>query len=192
MATLRRQLGIPVRRPVVVYLGLLSEYQGTSKLLEAAAILTRRKADAHFLVMGFPGEDTYARIANELGIADRVTLTGRVPYRLAPDHLLMGDVAVSPKISETEGNGKLLNYQAAGLPTVAFNTPVAHEILGDLGIYAALGDSQSLADRLGDLLGDASRRERLGRALRARVVAEQSWDQAIEQVIKVYRTTARR
>lgn len=185
---LRRRLGIPADRPVVAYLGLLSEYQGTSKLLEAASALKQRGVDAHFLVMGFPGVDTYQRIAAQLGIADRVTFTGRVPYVDAPDHLLLGDIAVSPKVSETEGNGKLLNYQAAGLPTVTFNTPVAREILGGLGVYAELGNSQSLADRLAELLADPSRREQLGRAVRAKAIAEHSWDDAILQVIKVYRT----
>jgi glycosyltransferase involved in cell wall biosynthesis len=192
VAALRQRLAIPAGRPVVVYLGLLSEYQGTSKLLEAAATLTQRGVDAHFLVMGFPGEDTYARIAAELGVADRVTFTGRVPYRDAPDYLLLGDVAVSPKLSETEGNGKLLNYQAAGLATVAFDTPVAREILGDLGVYARRGDSQSLADRIGELLADAPRRARLGEALREQVVARQSWDATVQQIVKVYRTTAAR
>jgi glycosyltransferase involved in cell wall biosynthesis len=192
VAALRRRLGIPDGRPVVVYLGLLSEYQGTSKLLEAAATLTQRGVDAHYLVMGFPGEDTYGRIAAELGIAERVTFTGRVPYQEAPDYLLIGDVAVSPKLSETEGNGKLLNYQAAGLPTVAFDTPVAREILGDLGVYARRGDSQSLANRIGELLFDEGRRALLGRALRDQVVANQTWDATVHQIVKVYRTTAAR
>jgi hypothetical protein len=30
-----------------------------------------------------------------------------------------------PKLSETEGSGKLLNFMAVGLPAVAFDTPVA-------------------------------------------------------------------
>ncbi|MCS6800611.1 MAG: glycosyltransferase family 4 protein [Chloroflexota bacterium] len=192
IAALRARLGIPEGRPVVVYLGLLSEYQGTSKLLEAATLLTRRGVDAHYLVMGFPGEDTYSRIAAELGIASRVTFTGRIPYREAPDYLLIGDIAVSPKLSETEGNGKLLNYQAAGLPTVAFDTPVAREILGDLGVYARQGDPHSLADRLGELIADPVRREQLGRALRSHVVARQSWDTTVHLILKVYRTTAAR
>lgn len=192
IAVLRSQLGIPPGRPVVVYLGLLSEYQGTSKLLEAAATLTHRGVDAHYLIMGFPGQDTYSRIAATLGISDRVTFTGRIPYRDAPTYLLIGDVAVSPKLSETEGNGKLLNYQAAGLPTVAFDTPVAREILGDLGVYARQGDSQSLADRIGELLSDGPRREQLGRALRDHVVTQQSWDSTVELILKVYRTTAAR
>ena len=38
-------------------------------------------------------------------------------------------MAAAPKMSRTEGNGKIANYMAMGLPTVAFETPVAREIL---------------------------------------------------------------
>ena len=44
-------------------------------------------------------------------------------------------------ISRTEGLGKLLNYMAMGLPTVAFDVPVAREYLGDLGLYAETGNA---------------------------------------------------
>jgi glycosyltransferase involved in cell wall biosynthesis len=60
----------------------------------------------------------------------------------------LGDVAVAPKLSATEGNGKILNYMAMGLPTVAFDTPVSREYLGDQGIYAMKGDAHSLARAL--------------------------------------------
>ena len=48
-------------------------------------------------------------------------------------------------MSTTEGSGKLLNYMAMGIPTVAFDVPVSREYLGDLGIYAQPGDTSSLA-----------------------------------------------
>ena len=35
-ATLRSELGLPTDRPIVVYLGLLAEYQGITDLLRAA------------------------------------------------------------------------------------------------------------------------------------------------------------
>ncbi|HEY3189293.1 MAG TPA: glycosyltransferase family 4 protein [Solirubrobacteraceae bacterium] len=190
-ARLRHQLGVPIDARLVVYLGLLAEYQGSGHLLRAAARLCARRPDVHFLLMGYPGQRRYQEHAELLGIADRVTFTGRVPYEQAPAHLALGDVAVSPKLSETEGNGKLLNYMAVGLPTVTFDTPIGREILGPLGRRAALGDDAALADEIERLL-DAPERESIARALRARAVERFSWLEAGRRIVEVYRGVVER
>jgi glycosyltransferase involved in cell wall biosynthesis len=183
---LRATLGIPTGRPVIVYLGLLAEYQGITHLLRAAETLVSRGVDAHFLIMGYPGEDRYRALARWLGLGERVTFTGAIPYEQAPAYLALGDVAVAPKISQTEGNGKLLNYIAMGLPTVAFDTAVSREILGDLGIYAPPGDWTALATELDHTLRDSDAAQQRGRALRTRAIAEHSWDQSAELLLDVY------
>jgi glycosyltransferase involved in cell wall biosynthesis len=183
-------LGVPPGKKVVVYLGLLAEYQGSGHLLRAAARICARRDDVHFLLRGFPGERRYRDYADELGIAPRVTILGAVPYEQAPAYLALGDVAVSPKLSETEGNGKLLNYMAVGLPTVTFNTPVSREILGPLGRYARLGDDESLADELERLLDDPGAEE-ISRSLRARAVEEFSWDSQARRILAVYASASK-
>jgi glycosyltransferase involved in cell wall biosynthesis len=144
--------------------------------------------------MGFPGEDDYRRQAEALGLGGHVCLTGRVPYEQAPLHLALGDIAVSPKLSETEGNGKLLNYMAAGLPTVAFDTPVANELLGSEGEYAPAGDGEGLTAALDRLLASPQLRDARGAALRQRAEAGFSWDATGERLLGVYQelTAARR
>lgn len=183
---LRARLGIPPGRPVVVYLGLLAEYQGMTYLLQAARAVVDRSVEAHFLVMGYPGEHRYRRVAAGLGLEGHVTFTGRIAYEEAPMYLALGDVAVSPKISETEGNGKLLNYVAMGLPTIAFDTAASREILGDLGIYAPRGDWSALAAEIEATLRDAGAAAARGRALRAKAVAEHRWEDSVEALLEVY------
>ncbi|MDP2726441.1 MAG: glycosyltransferase family 4 protein [Dehalococcoidia bacterium] len=188
---MKAQLGIPQDRKVVVYLGLLAEYQGIGTLLEAAAyLIQQRKLPVHFLIMGFPGEERYRFRAAQLGLSQWVTFTGRIPYLQAPDYLLIGDVAVSPKISETEGNGKLLNYMAAGLPTATFNTPVAREILGDLGVYAKQGDPKSLARALEFLLLEERAASEIALRLRLKAVRDHSWEKAGKQITEIYQRFA--
>jgi glycosyltransferase involved in cell wall biosynthesis len=183
---LKQELGIPPERPVVVYLGLLAEYQGTSHLIKAAANLKNAGADVHFLVMGYPNQEFYARMARELNVADRVTLTGKIPYEHAPTYLSLGDIAIAPKLSATEGSGKVLNYMAMELPTVAFDTAVQREYLADLGVYAPPADTQALADAIQTLLDNPARRTRLGTALRQRVMEKYSWDVAGRQIVSIY------
>jgi glycosyltransferase involved in cell wall biosynthesis len=188
---LRAELGIPEGRKIVVYLGLLAEYQGSTHLLKAAEVICRHRSDVHFLLMGFPGQERYQDLAIGLGIQDHVTLPGRIPYELAPLYLSLGDIAVSPKISETEGNGKLLNYMSVGLPTVTFKTPVSREILGDLGAYADLGDFWDLADVLESLIEDKDRAEGIGRELRERVLRHFVWENAGRKILEIYEDAGR-
>ena len=184
---LKAQLGIPADRPVVAYLGLLADYQGTPHLVQSAARLQAAGVDAHFLIMGYPDPMHYRQMAAEWGVSDRVTLTGKIPYEQAADYLSVGDIAVAPKLSLTEGSGKVLNYMALGLPVVAYDTPVQREYLGDLGVYAAPGDVEGLAAGICALLDDAPRRAALGAALRQRAIEGYSWDQAGRQIVTIYR-----
>jgi len=186
-AARRLALGIPPERKLIVYLGLLAEYQGTGLLLEAMQRIVQRQRDVHLLLMGFPNLDYYRQKAEMLGVSDFVTFTGRVPYQQAPAYLALGDVAVAPKLSLTEGAGKLLNYMAAGLPIVAFDTPVAREHLGREGVLAVRGDVQSLADSLLDcLFASPEQSSRMGQRLRQRAIQNFSWDQAGQQIIEAY------
>ena len=146
----RAELGIPQDRQLVVYLGLLADYQGIPQLLEAAARLRAQDVPVSFLIMGFPAVENYRERAYNLGLTPQdVVFTGKIPYEQAPDYLALGDLSIAPKISVTEGSGKILNYMAPSLPVVAYDTKVSREYLGDLGTYASpLGDVEALEQAL--------------------------------------------
>jgi glycosyltransferase involved in cell wall biosynthesis len=187
LARRRAALGIPLERKVVAYLGLLADYQGTDILLQAAAHLLQQRDDVHFLIMGFPAVEHYRHRARELGIFDHTTFTGKIQYEQARDFLALGDIAVAPKLSATEGSGKILNYMAMGLPTVTFDTPVSREYLKDLGIYARPGDPVSLAQALLHGLADPDDKRRRD-ALRQMATQEYTWDQAVREILHAYET----
>jgi len=125
-------------------------------------------------------------LADRLGLSDCVTFTGAIPYEEAPDYLALGTVAVAPKLSLTEGNGKLLNYMSMGLPTLAYDSPVSREILGDLGVYAPPGDWSALSIELENMLREPGALTQRGVALRAKAVCQHTWDQAIEPLMALY------
>ncbi len=183
---LRAQLGIRPTDKVVVYLGLLAPYQGTDMLLEAAADVLRRAPDAFFLIMGFPGNERYRVLAERLGIAHRVSLPGQIPYLDAHRYLALGDIAVAPKLSETEGNQKIFNYLAAGLPVVAFDTPASREILGDHATFATRGDVGSLAKRIAALLSDPATAHQIGLAGRTVALQNFSWERRGTELLRAY------
>jgi glycosyltransferase involved in cell wall biosynthesis len=188
---LRRQLGIPDDHKVIVYLGLLAAYQGTELLLEAMPRILAQHPNVSLLLMGFPGVQSYRNQAEALGIGHAVIMTGRVAYVDAPRYLALGDVAVAPKLSLTEGAGKLLNYMAVGLPTVAFDTPVAREYLGRDGLLAVRGDVESLAQQLTNSLfppaGSSQAMSEVGQRLRQRAMQQYDWQHAGALIVETYR-----
>ena len=188
LAIRRTNLGIPPHRKVIAYLGLLAHYQGTDVLLEAAAHLLRERDDVHFLIMGFPSVQHYRQLAQQLGVDGNTTFTGKVPYHQARDFLVVGDIAVAPKMSATEGSGKILNYMAVGLPTVAFDTPVSREYLGDAGIYAVAGDAAALGRALLKGLDEAAGSHR-GQILRRKAQESYSWDGAAQTILQAYESS---
>jgi glycosyltransferase involved in cell wall biosynthesis len=183
---LRAELGIPDGRRIVAYVGVLAPYQGIDVLMEAAQKLLPERPDTHFLIMGYPGVDRYRALAESLGIAGHVTLPGRILYRDLQAYLALGDVAVAPKMSETEGSGKIPNYMAMGLPIVTFDTPVSREYLGELGIYARFGSADDLAAKLGQALAHPDWASRLGRRGRVKAERELSSDHAGPAIERIY------
>jgi glycosyltransferase involved in cell wall biosynthesis len=140
----------------------------------------------HFLIMGYPDVRSYQALADSLGISNHVTLPGRILYKDAHAYLALGDIAVAPKMSATEGAGKIPNYMAVGLPVVTFDTPVSREILGDAGAFARFGDGASLAEEIIGLLQDPARARQLGAEVRAKAVNEHSWELAARQIEAIY------
>ena len=183
---LRHDLRLEGRR-IVVFLGVLTPYQGVDDLITAWRQVASAVPDAHLLLMGHPNEARYRDVVRGAGLEGSITITGRIDYREAPRYLALGDVAVSPKLSGTEANGKLLNYMACGLPTIAYDGPIAREILGEDGTFVPRGDTAALAAACIALLEDAGERKRRGEALRERAVAEWSWSALAGRLVEVYR-----
>ncbi|MCB0190151.1 MAG: glycosyltransferase family 4 protein, partial [Caldilineaceae bacterium] len=179
---LRGVLALPAEAKVIVYLGLLAPYQGTDLLLQAMQRILAQRADVYLLLMGFPGIDIYREQAANRGITEHVRLTGRIPYQEAPYYLALGDVAVAPKLSLTESAGKLLNYMGVGIPTVAFDTPVAREYLGSDGHLAQRGNADDLAKMLLQALDEPEK----GQTLRQSAIDHFSWASAGQQIVAAY------
>lgn len=174
-------------KKVVVYTGLLNEYQGMDILLESIKEISRNRRDVHFLIIGYPDEEYYEEKADELRIKELVTFTGKIAYSKIFEYLSLADVAVSPKLPRAgEANLKLYTYMAAGLPIVVFNHEVNREILGDLGVYAKYNDYKSLALRIVNLLDNERLRNGLKEKLRKKAL-DHSWEKSAMDIVRIYK-----
>ncbi len=185
-AASRARFGIPPDAVVVVFVGLLTIHQGVGDLIQAAARLRASHPSLRWLVIGYPGVEMWRQQAAAQGVGDVMVFTGRAPYTELPRWLVLGDIAIVPKYSLTEGSHKTLIYMAAGLPTVAYDTPAQREILGALGAYAPLGSVDVLAQRVAELAEDPTRRRVLGARLRELAERDHSRRRVAEELEAIY------
>jgi glycosyltransferase involved in cell wall biosynthesis len=182
----RTQLSVPDDKKVFTYLGTFDKVSGVDLMLEAIALLVAKRRDVHFVLMGYPNVEHYRAMAERLGVVAHVTFTGRTPYERCAQFLTVGDFALAPKNSSSEGQGKLFNYMAAGLPTVAFDNVLNRRSLEDDGIYAHSHDAAAFAEAMAWTLDHAEEARQKGQQLRQRVMSKFSWDNIIQTVIASY------
>jgi glycosyltransferase involved in cell wall biosynthesis len=183
---IRARFGVPAGRPLIVYTGLLSAYQGIDLLLEALASVRRAGRAFHALIVGYPDVEAYRAKADALGLQGVVTFPGRLPFEELPSLLAGSDIAVSAKLPGSEGNVKLYTYMSSGLPTVAFDAWMNREIMGDAGVLVPRVDAGALADSLTALLDQPERWMDLGRRARERMVREFSWSSVAGRMVEIY------
>jgi glycosyltransferase involved in cell wall biosynthesis len=185
---LAQKLNLPKDVPIITYLGLIAPHQGTDLLIDAFALLRDNGIPAHLLMMGYPDITQAKQRARLHRIENNTTIIGPIPYQDAHRYLALGTVAVSPKTSLTEGNGKLLNYMAMGLPTVAFNTPINEELLGNTGLLTPPGNVPKLAEAISQFLESHTKRQEAAQAGRKRALEHFSLPVIQEHIAKLLNT----
>jgi glycosyltransferase involved in cell wall biosynthesis len=183
---LRASFGIDPLARLCVYLGLLYPYQGIDSLIRSAPLALEICPNLQFLIIGFPHVDHYRTMASSLGMGHRFRFVGRVRYEELPLYLRAGDLAVTPKDSQTEANSKIYNFMAAGLPVVAYDTATNRSILGDLGVYVPRGDEEHLARAVGELAGNTERLTALGSGVRDKARTQFDWLDVGRKIVSIY------
>lgn len=173
----RARIGLQTTTKVVGFMGLLTVYQGIDDFLELAQALCAERADVTFLVIGFPDEEHYRARMTAAGYADRCVFVGRVPYEHIPAYLSLMTVAVSPKRSASEANGKILHFMAMGMPVACYDTPVNRALLGAHGNYAPAGDVRALTAAVRAVLDASAQEQACRRSTLLHYVREQhAWE----------------
>jgi glycosyltransferase involved in cell wall biosynthesis len=187
----RRELGVPAGAPLVAVASRLNRLKGIDHFLEAAAIVGRRLPDVRFLVIGEPNPsdrsylDVLTRLAERLGIRDRVVFTGLradVPILLS-----CAAVSVMPSLNEALPN-VLLESMAAAAPVVATRVGGTPEAIQDgvTGLLVPPGDSPALARAIHRLLADPELAARLGQGGRQLVSRRFSMDAMVRATERLY------
>ncbi|HEX9780861.1 MAG TPA: glycosyltransferase [bacterium] len=185
-AAVRRSLGLPPDAFVVGEVAKLWAGKGHDVLLRAAAALARAVPSLRVLLVGEGSlRAELERVAEELGIRDRVVFAG---FREDIPALTRAmDVAVLPSLFEGMGRA-VLEAQAAGRPVVASRVGGVPELIEDgrTGLLVPPGDAGALERALEALANDAGQRARLGATAQQSVDARFSAERMVSQLVDLY------
>jgi len=181
------------RRYLVGYVGVMGRQEGIDYLLRAARhiVVGLGRSDVHFgLVGGGTSLQEMKALAKELGIAEHVTFTGRVPDSQMLAMLNTADVCVNPdvanELNDKSTMNKIMEYMALGKPIVQFDLAEGRFSAREASLYARRNDAVDLAARIVELLGDPSRRSKMGSYGRRRVESELEWRHEAPKLLAAY------
>lgn len=178
---------------VIGSVGRYSTEKGYNYLIEALHVLVQAKIDARLVLIGEGYErSSLETLARELGVAERVFLTGYRPeaYRYIPHFSIYVISSLTEGLPIT-----LLEAMRCRVPVVATQVGGIPDVLqqGECGLLVAPASSHLLAQAMKTLLEDNHRAADLAFRARNRFVTHYTSKAMAEKYLSIYkRLTARR
>lgn len=154
--------------PVILYTGVLDQFQRIDLLLEAMSHVSFYEPEAKLLLVATIAQakhiERIKKHAEALGVTRNIIITDPQNLDSIPDYLQAGDVAVVPRPQAPGFPIKLLNYMAASRPCVLFASSASKGLEHlDNCFLVASDSSAALGEGILEALRDRSLRQRLAR-----------------------------
>jgi glycosyltransferase involved in cell wall biosynthesis len=191
--SVRAAAGVPDDAPLLVYSGYLARERGIDTVIAALT----RLPDVWLAIVAMPSAllDEFLRLAEELGVRDRVGVAPYVPPHAVPAYLSAADFGVIASLHspnyEASTPTKLSEYLHARLPLLVSDLRANSEFVRGHGVGEVFvaGDPDSLA---ATYRAAALRREELRANIAGPLLAELSWEAQTEVLFDVYAKVAGR
>ena len=191
--TFQAQPTTPSDQPVtIVYVGGFLPWQGVATLLRATGRARQQGAAVRLLLIGAgPGLADAADLTMDLDLEAHVTFGGPMPAEELAPLLAQADLGASPYCGWPEFSGlKILDYKAAGLPTIASGdlgagrpATVQH---GRTGTIVPPCDEAALTAAIIQLAADPALRRRMGQAARLEAEERHGWEHTARQLAQIF------
>ncbi|MEM8931149.1 MAG: glycosyltransferase family 4 protein [Acidobacteriota bacterium] len=197
----------PPTQPVVrgdgprqlVTVGTVSRRKGQDLVVRALPAIVAAGVDVRYSAIGLDrNADDVRRLAEQLGVSERVQLTGRLDDRQVVERLGAADLFVLPSRHTAEGDFEgfgiaVVEAALCGTPAVVTRESGLVEAIadGDTGLAVPPDDPDALGAAILELLLDEPRRRRMAERARKRAVNEQTWQRRGEQYHRLLTEIAR-
>lgn len=176
----------------IIFMGRLERWKGPEWLIEAVARASKR-VDCRLKIVGdLRGErQRLTEQVSQLRIASRVEFFGWQPQERCAELLRESDVLILPSVFDP-GGAVVLEAMASGKAVIAVKWGGPADVLdASCGILIEPRDPTALVADLEQaivsLAEDRDRCASMGRAGRAKVLAEYTWPAKIDRFVEIYR-----
>lgn len=183
-SSLRATLAPPAQ-PIIIHVSNFRPVKRIGDCIHALALI-RKSIPARLVMCGDGPERKMAEaLAAEYGLTEEVVFVGQVPN--ISEYLGVADLLLLP--SETESFGlAALEAIASEVPVIATRVGGLPEVVvnGKHGFLVDVGDTEAIADRAIELLGNEELRREMGRKGRAWALDEYNTERVIPQYVALY------
>jgi glycosyltransferase involved in cell wall biosynthesis len=186
---IRRKFGLG-RRPVVLYLGRLSQQKGVEYVINSAKIVSEKIPEARFLIAGEGHlRKCLESFSGSLGLEGKVFFAGFVPDKELASYYSAADIFVSPSFYEPFGITALESLLSGTPAIVGKDSGVLERIPGMECVLAVKpGNSRDLAEKIMHIL---ERRTRVLEADKKLLRKAYSWKESAIETEKIYLKVAK-
>jgi PEP-CTERM/exosortase A-associated glycosyltransferase len=184
---------------VLGFIGSFYAYEGLGLLLNALPSLLARRPDLRVLLVGGGPQDAALKAqAAQLGVADKIVFTGRVPHSEVGRYYDLVDVLCYPRhsmrLTELVTPLKPLEAMAQGRLLVASDVGGHKELIrdGETGVLFKAGSADALSQAVLSLLDQRERWPALRAAGRRFVETERNWARSVARYREPYERIAAR
>jgi glycosyltransferase involved in cell wall biosynthesis len=148
--------------PFILYVGRIQARKNLLRLVEAYARLRKQGLDAKLVLVGKKDWQSGQLLEKikQLALQDSVVFPGFVPFDDLPIFYNAAEVFVFPSFFEGFGL-PVVESMASGIPTITSFGSSLQEVAGDGALLIDPGDTDSITDALGKVLGDPGLRQDL-------------------------------
>lgn len=188
-AATRRAVGLERHRHLIGYVGNVAHLRGGRELLECWAHIEQRDEVGLVIVSGDQaGIKDLRALAESLGIADRLTVLGPIPFSLVPEHIGMLDIGVSFRDDDGCSELKVRQYLACGLPVIASAQVNAFIEGAGIGKLVPRDDPAAIGQAISDILAGRACADR--QAIRNYALAHLGYGAALTERRRFWRSKA--
>jgi len=178
---------------LLVYLGEICKQDGVDYLIRALKHLRDDlgRSDFHCILMGGgPHQPAIAEYAQDIGVGELVTFTGRVTDDMLCRILSTADIGIDPDPknpwSDKSTMNKIVEYMYFGLPIVSFDLKEARVSAEDAAVYVEPNVEPEMAKAIAQLLDDPAKRQAMSEYGYNRVRNQLAWQYSIPPLLAAY------